>query len=342
MKKLCSLLLALMMLLSLVTVSASAAGSDVLLPKSSGNPGLTVTLTGVISTKDVKVLASAYDSGELVTKETIITVYQLPLTGAKLKFTGKLDTDLFPGGFGGFSLIDGKFQSAEVGGEGQMFGVSPADMPCTESMDKYERWDATAIHHMFVDTGIEFYYTYADLSAYAEKPENPFTDVSKSDFYYDAVIWANKSGVTGGYADNTFRPAATCTRGQVVTFLWRAQGCPEPTSTANPFTDVKSSAYYYKAVLWAVEKGITGGYADNTFRPDATCTSGHVVTFLWRANGQPAAGGFNEEALLHTGKFYSDAVSWAYGSNLLYGVRFDPTANSPRSEIVLYLFRNAN
>lgn len=118
---------------------------------------------------------------------------------------------------------------------------------------------------------------------------NPFTDVPADAYYHDAVLWALDKNVTTGTSKTTFSPSATCTRGQVVTFLWRAMGCPEPASTENPFTDVTESDYFYKAVLWAVEKGVTNGTTDTTFGPNGTCTSAHVVTFLWRANGKPAA-----------------------------------------------------
>ena len=291
MKKLCSLLLALIMLLSLVTVSASASGSDVVLPKSEFNPDLTVTLTNVLSVKSVKVLDQYYDNQYNVAyKEDIITVYQLPLEGAEVKFSGKLNYDLFPGGYGGFDVIDGRYQRTEVDNYGQWWYIGTVGV----SQKITGTAGDTSIQILHICEGLDICFTFVDLSAYAVQPENPFTDISKTASYYDAVIWANKTGVTGGYADNTFRPTATCTRGQVVTFLWRSLGCPEPSSTENPFTDVKSSAYYYKAVLWAVEKGITGGYSDNTFRPDTTCTSGHVITFLWRSQGKPAATCFSE------------------------------------------------
>ena len=110
-----------------------------------------------------------------------------------------------------------------------------------------------------------------------------FKDVKDtSKYYYKAVLWAAEQGITNGYSDGTFRPDDECTRGQVVTFLWRANGSPEPTTTNNPFTDVPSGKYYSKAVLWAMETGITTGRTNTTFGPDDACTRGHVVTFLYR------------------------------------------------------------
>ena len=118
------------------------------------------------------------------------------------------------------------------------------------------------------------------------RTDNPFKDVSASAYYYQAVLWALENGITTGYADGTFRPNDECTRAQVVTFLWRAQGSPTPERTDNPFKDVSASAYYAKAVLWALENGVTTGNSATTFNPDGACTRAHVVTFLCRANAE--------------------------------------------------------
>ncbi len=116
-----------------------------------------------------------------------------------------------------------------------------------------------------------------------ESSENPFTDVKEGQYYYDAVLWAVENGITTGLSADSFGPNANCNRGQIVTFLWRAMGKPAPTNSENPFTDVPDSQYYYDAVLWAVEKGITTGMSANSFAPNATCTRGQIVTFLYRA-----------------------------------------------------------
>ena len=110
---------------------------------------------------------------------------------------------------------------------------------------------------------------------------NPFTDVSTSAYYYDAVLWAVERGITAGTSATTFSPDATCTRGQIVTFLYRAVGTT--TSGTNPFVDVADSAYYADAVKWAVAEGVTAGTSATTFSPDASCTRGQIVTFLYRA-----------------------------------------------------------
>lgn len=114
------------------------------------------------------------------------------------------------------------------------------------------------------------------------KTATDFRDVSPSDYFYKAVSWAQENGIVGGYSDGTFRPKNVCTRGHVVTFLYRMRGCPQPESTDMIFTDVDPKAYYYKSVLWANENGITGGYSDNTFRPGNNCSRGQTVTFLYR------------------------------------------------------------
>ena len=117
---------------------------------------------------------------------------------------------------------------------------------------------------------------------------NPFTDVASNRFYYKPILWAVEKGITNGTTSTTFSPENSCTRAEVVTFLWRAYGSVEPTSTGGtPFTDISSSRYYYKAVLWAVQHNITNGMTKTTFGPDLVCTRGHVVTFLWRAEGKP-------------------------------------------------------
>ncbi len=181
---------------------------------------------------------------------------------------------------------------------------------------------------------------YALSTPVEQENGTPFTDVPADAYYTEAVKWAYENGITTGTSETTFGPMETCTRGQVVTFLWRAKGCPEPTSTVNPFTDVTETDYFYKAVLWAVENGITNGMTETTFGPKETCTSGHVVTFLWRANGQPAAAG--ESTLVEGGQWYSDAVAWADSVGLLSGtgVAFEVKNNAPRADIVTYLYRD--
>lgn len=170
-----------------------------------------------------------------------------------------------------------------------------------------------------------------------------FRDVSKYDYYYNAVKWALKKGVTSGTGRYTFSPDDACTRAQTVTFLWRAAGCPKATAKTNPFTDVHTSDYFYEAVLWAVENGITNGTSSTTFSPNASVTRAQVATFLWRANGEPAAkdSGFTDVA---ANAYYARAVAWAYAEGITTGTGFgvfSPEAICTRAQIVTFLFRNA-
>ena len=170
-----------------------------------------------------------------------------------------------------------------------------------------------------------------------------FRDVSKYDYYYNAVKWALKKGVTSGTGRYTFSPDDACTRAQTVTFLWRAAGCPKATAKTNPFTDVHTSDYFYEAVLWAVENGITNGTSSTTFSPNASVTRAQVAAFLWRANGEPAAkdSGFTDVA---ANAYYARAVAWAYAEGITTGTGFgvfSPEAICTRAQIVTFLFRNA-
>ena len=174
-------------------------------------------------------------------------------------------------------------------------------------------------------------------------PENPFVDVKENDYFFTPVLWAVQQGITNGISATEFGPNANCTRGQIVTFLWRACGSPEPQKTENPFTDVKFTDYYYKAVLWAVESGITNGMSATTFVPDATCTRGQVATFLWRAQGKPApASGNNPFKDVKSGEYYYNAVLWAVENNITNGTgidTFSPDASCTRGQIVTFLYR---
>lgn len=168
-----------------------------------------------------------------------------------------------------------------------------------------------------------------------------FHDVTRFDYFYDAVKWAVDHDITSGTGRFTFSPNAACTRAQTVTFLWRAAGSPRPVSTVNPFTDVHYGDYFYQAVLWAVENGITMGTSATTFSPDATVTRAQVVTFLWRANGQPAAwnSGFTD---VSADAYYAKAVAWALQNGITTGTGFgvfSADAACTRAQIVTFLYR---
>ena len=169
---------------------------------------------------------------------------------------------------------------------------------------------------------------------------NFFYDVPNGAYFYEAVKWAVKNGITTGVGNDLFAPEQPCTRAQIVTFLWRAAGSPEP-KTASSFTDVSASAYYAKAVAWAVENGITNGMTETTFAPDATCTRGQSVTFLYRALKGTASGSTNFTDV-KSDAFYADAISWAVANNVTNGTSnttFSPNADCTRAEIVTFLYR---
>ena len=172
---------------------------------------------------------------------------------------------------------------------------------------------------------------------------NPFQDVPSNAYYSEAVNWAVANNVTNGTSETTFSPDVGCTRAQVVTFLWRAAGQPEPTEGTNPFTDVKEGTYYYKAVLWAAEKGITNGTSETTFDPDETCTRAQIVTFLWRREGKPAPTGANNPfADVKPSAYFGSAVLWAVEKGITNGTSettFEPNEDCTRAQVVTFLFR---
>ncbi len=176
--------------------------------------------------------------------------------------------------------------------------------------------------------------------------KNPFTDVKKSDFYYEPVLWAVSNGITSGTSKTAFSPNEACTRGQIATFLWRAAGCPAPKTSKNPFTDVKKSDYYYKAVLWAVGEGITSGTSKTTFGPNEACTRGQIATFLWRAAGSPKPTTTkNPFTDVKTKDFYYKAVLWAVENGITAGTTkttFGPTESCTRGQIATFLYRAYN
>ena len=174
------------------------------------------------------------------------------------------------------------------------------------------------------------------------EPENPFTDISKSDYFYDAVLWAADKGITSGVTDTLFAPNVSCTRAQMVTFLWRANGSPVVDYAMN-FTDVPADAYYADAVRWAVSKGITCGTSATTFAPDMTVTRSQTVTFLYRAAGTPAVSG-GSFADVDANAYYADAVAWAVAEGITSGTSattFSPNAPCTRAQIVTFMYRDA-
>ena len=170
---------------------------------------------------------------------------------------------------------------------------------------------------------------------------SPFSDVSTSAYYYEAVKWAQEKGITGGIGNGLFGPNQPCTRAQIVTFLWRAAGSSEPKSMSS-FSDVSADSYYAKAVAWAVENGITTGTGDGKFSPDATCTREQAVAFLYRASGSLAVSGSSAFSDVAANAYYADAVAWAEKNGVTGGIGgglFGSGNTCTRAQIVTFLYR---
>lgn len=169
-----------------------------------------------------------------------------------------------------------------------------------------------------------------------------FADVRSDAYYYDAIQWAVMEGITAGTGNGMFSPNSVCTRAQVVTFLWRANGEPISASEKNPFKDVKKDSYYYDAVLWAVEEGITTGTSSTSFSPGSACTRAQVVTFLWRSEGTRGSKMYNQFLDVPSDSYYHGAVLWAASYGITTGTgaaRFSPNDTCTRSQIVTFLHR---
>ena len=172
--------------------------------------------------------------------------------------------------------------------------------------------------------------------------DGAFFDVDQKDWFYAPVQWAEESGITGGIGNGKFGSTDGCTRAQVVTFLWGAMGRPEPTSTENPFVDVANDAWYAKAVLWAVEQGITGGIAEDRFAPDQTCTRAQIVTFLYAAVGKPAVEGDSAFGDVADDAWYAKPVQWAANNDVTGGIaagEFGPEDTCTRAQVVTFLYK---
>ena len=182
----------------------------------------------------------------------------------------------------------------------------------------------------------------ADTTVYAGwRIRNPFVDVAEKDYFYDAVLWGVENGVVKGMDETHFEPETVCTRAQALTFLWRANGMPQPKTTTNPFVDVDASAYYYDAVLWGVENGIVKGMDETHFKPDTACSRAHALTFLWRAKGMPQASG-TTFADVPANAYYAQAVAWGVENGIVKGMdetHFEPDTLCQRAHAVTFLWR---
>ena len=283
--------------------------------------------------------ASDADYTEASSSEVAITIRKAVPTGApaytKITSAGKTLADANLTTVGGTFSVPGSVAwelpdtTTVVANRAYTWIFTPDDTT------NYESISGEIVLYNFVDTPY-FPAIIGDSSKFN------FHDVTRFDYFYDAVKWAVDHDITSGTGRFTFSPNAACTRAQTVTFLWRAAGSPRPVSTVNPFTDVHYGDYFYQAVLWAVENGITMGTSATTFSSDATVTRAQVVTFLWRANGQPAAwnSGFTD---VSADAYYAKAVAWAVQNGITTGTGFgvfSPDAACTRAQIVTFLYRN--
>lgn len=220
------------------------------------------------------------------------------------------------------------------------------EMVITEPITLRAEWRRKPVSSAGVNAGNQW--TEKELAKDEEQEEYEetvtavFADVADYAYYADAVQWAVENQVTAGTSSRTFSPNADCTRAQVVTFLWRAAGCPAPTNTAMPFADVGHAAYYRDAVLWALENGITEGTDADAFSPDAQCTRAQIVTFLWRAQEAENVTANNPFTDVAQDAYYTDAVLWAVAEAITNGTSattFAPDKTCTRAEVVTFLYR---
>ena len=170
----------------------------------------------------------------------------------------------------------------------------------------------------------------------------PYSDVTRGSYYYDAVNWADLLGITKGIGVGVSGPNRSCTRGQMLTFLWRAAGSPGPKTTVSPFRDLDEKAFYYKAVLWAYENGIAAGTGGGKFDPDGTVSRAMSVTFLYRAFGGKAAQQESPFKDVDPKSYYAEAVGWAFENGITFGTKedsFSPDEECIRAQIVTFLYR---
>ncbi len=208
----------------------------------------------------------------------------------------------------------------------------------SETTSKHSR--SADLPFIIVTNTVRIDYVY---TAFEIPVPSPFKDVEPDGYYRDAVEWAVENGVTNGTSKTTFSPNNACSRAETVTFLWRANGCPKPKNLTNPFKDVNENDYFFNAVLWAVEKGITNGVDSSHFDPSGVCTRAHVVTFLWRAEGKPSGGSYNPFIDVEPTQYYTDAVRWAVANKITNGMTktmFCPANPCTRGQVVTFLYRD--
>ena len=238
----------------------------------------------------------------------------------------------------------GGFFEAKIDGMNVVITPKADLQPDTYADTLYVHTENGAVHFISVTLIVTEKSTDGDLPFWlpAAIGSNPFSDVAGGAYYNEAVRWAVKNGIASGTDAKHFSPDAACTRGQAVTFLWRAAGCPVPALAENPFTDVKPADYCYDAVLWAVQTGVAKGTSASTFSPDAACTRGQIVTFLYRAAGSPSGYGNSGYTDVPETSYCAAPVAWAVALRVTSGtsaITFSPDALCTRAQIVTFLYR---
>lgn len=250
------------------------------------------------------------------------------------------------------TLIDSNAGGAKVASIRVGYMDTYDDLPMLDAEDAdFMGWSTSPDGGQIVTNNSVFTFTndqtlYAQWNSNLEGGSNSgeeqhFSDVSSSDYFYDAVVWALDNSITAGTSSTTFSPNQACTRAQAVTFLWRAAGSPD-VSGNNPFSDVSSSDYYYKAVLWAVQNGVTSGTSAKTFSPVSVCQRSQIVSFLYRYAGSPSVSGSKAFNDVSSGSYYYSAVQWAVNNNVTSGTgngQFSPESTCTRAQIVTFLYR---
>lgn len=308
--------------------------------------GLKVSLPTGSVTLDGAAVESLKGEGDITisvenVKTSSLTETQKNVLGDKLDSAVVVDVNVLMGGikvsdFGGGRLTVSFPYTTKAGEETERLTIWYINAKgAIENVGGH--YDAAKGCFVFTTTHLSQY-----VLVYDEAVTNPFIDVLEGSYYYDAVLWAASKGITTGVTENTYAPDGICTRAQTVTFLWRAMGSPAPKASNCQFTDVRTDAYYYKAVLWAAEKGITLGTSDTSFSPDETVTRAQTVTFLWRAAEKPTQSAENPFGDVEVGAYYENAVLWAVARKITEGTaagEFSPTDGCTRAQIVTFLWR---
>lgn len=317
-------------------VQPEVSSGDITLPNDPTMPGVTMTLSNVLDTYKLELEGRG-----------VVTVYRIQKTGSTFTIASG-NTVVYPGWCGCYMPKNGKFvydvENGDfyIGQMGNMWGASGTNT-CKLTLGSYEPADNVFLINVGQNTMI--YYTYADHSAYDKNPGTSnaatgsgFADVSAAAYYCEPVQWAVEKAITTGTTTTTFSPDATCTNAQILTFMWRAAGSPEPV-IGNPFINLDSSAYYAKAAVWAYENGMISG---STFDADKPCTRAMTMEYFWKQAGSPVvsiANKFNDVAPWDS---YAQAVGWAVAKGITTGATADtfaPNNTCTRAQIVTFLYR---